>query len=59
MRNATYFKTYILFSIVYLIVLFLGYQNLDLFLKPVLIPLLGFGVYFHRPFPSKNILLTA
>ncbi|MFH6996819.1 lysoplasmalogenase [Flavobacterium sp. FlaQc-57] len=59
MRNATYFKTYIVFCIVYLIVLFLGHQNLDLFLKPVLIPLLGFGVYFHRPFPSKNVLLTA
>jgi uncharacterized membrane protein YhhN len=59
MRNATFFNIYIVFSILYLIVIFLGYQNLDLFIKPILIPLLGFGVYFHRKFPTKNILLTA
>ena len=59
MKNATFFKIYIVISILYLIVLFLGYQNLDLFLKPVLIPLLGFGVYFHQRFPTRNNLLTA
>ncbi|CAA9203089.1 hypothetical protein FLA105534_04417 [Flavobacterium bizetiae] len=59
MRNATFFKIYIAFSILYLIVLFTGHENLDLYLKPALIPLLGFGVYFHRKFPSKNILLSA
>ena len=48
MRNAVFFKIYIVFSILYLIVLFTGHENLDLFLKPALIPLLGFGVYFHR-----------
>ena len=59
MRNSTLFKIYVTFSIIYLLVLFLGYQNLDLFLKPILIPLLAFGVYFCRKFPSKNILLAA
>ncbi|UTN02395.1 lysoplasmalogenase [Flavobacterium bizetiae] len=59
MRNATFFKIYIAFSILYLIVLFTGHENLDLYLKPALVPLLGFGVYFHRKFPSKNILLSA
>lgn len=59
MRNATFFKTYIAFGLLYLLILLSGYQNLDLFLKPVLIPILGFGVYFYRKFPSKNILLTA
>ena len=59
MRNATFFKIYITFSILYLIVLFTGHENLDLYLKPALVPLLGFGVYFHRKFPSKNILLSA
>jgi len=59
MRNATFFKIYIAFSIVYLLVLLLGYENLDLFLKPALIPLLGFGVYFCRKFPIKNAVLTA
>jgi uncharacterized membrane protein YhhN len=58
MKNAIFFKIYIVFSIVYLIVLFRGNENLDLFLKPALIPLLGFGVYFHRKFPSRKILLT-
>ncbi|TDP00355.1 lysoplasmalogenase [Flavobacterium sp. 245] len=59
MRNATYFKIYSAFSIVYLLILFLGYENLDLFLKPLLIPLLSFGIYFYRNFPTKNILLLA
>lgn len=59
MRNHYFFKSFIVVSILYLIVLFLEYQNLDLFLKPVLVPLLGFGVYFHGKFPSKNILLGA
>ncbi|WP_426485632.1 lysoplasmalogenase [Flavobacterium sp. 2] len=59
MRNATYFKIYLAFCLVYLIVLLLGYENLDLFLKPILIPLLSFGIYFYRTFPTKNILLLA
>lgn len=59
MKNTIFFKIYIFFSILYLIILFLRHDNLDLFLKPALIPLLGFGVYFYRKFPSKNILLTA
>ncbi|MTH14532.1 lysoplasmalogenase [Flavobacterium sp. LC2016-01] len=59
MRNATYYKIYSAFSFIYLLILFLGYENLDLFLKPILIPLLSFGIYFHPNFPTKNILLLA
>lgn len=59
MRNAVFFKIYIVFSILYLIVLFIGHENLDLYLKPALIPLLGFGVYFHPKFLSRRILLNA
>lgn len=59
MRNSTLFKIYVVFSIFYLLLLFLGHQNLDWYLKPALIPLLAFGVYFYRKFPSKNILLAA
>lgn len=59
MRNAVFFKIYIVFSILYLIVLFTGHANLDLYLKPALIPLLGFGVYFHPKFLSRRILLNA
>ena len=59
MRNATLFKIYIAFSAVYLLILFLGHENLNFFLKPILIPILIFWVYFYQNFPTKNILLTA
>ncbi|WP_026729397.1 lysoplasmalogenase [Flavobacterium denitrificans] len=59
MRNATYFKIFIAFCFVYLLILILGYESFDLFLKPILIPLLSFGVYFYRSFPTKNMLLLA
>lgn len=59
MRNATYFKIYIAFCFVYLLIILLGYEQFDLFLKPILIPLLSFGVYFYRSFPTKKILLLA
>lgn len=59
MRNATFFKIYVTFCLFYLIVLFIGHESWDCFLKPALIPLLSLGVYFYRKFPSKNILLGA
>lgn len=59
MKNPLLLKIYIGFSTVYLLFLLSGYESYDLFLKPILIPLLGFGVYFHKKFPSKNTLLTA
>lgn len=58
MRNSSFYKIYIAFSILYLIILLSGYERFDLFLKPILIPILGFGVYFHRKFPTKNTLLS-
>ncbi|WP_316634675.1 lysoplasmalogenase [uncultured Flavobacterium sp.] len=59
MRNSTFFKIFIAFSAFYLFILFLGYESLNLFLKPLLIPVLSFEVYFYRKFPSKNTLLIA
>ncbi|MDQ6529157.1 lysoplasmalogenase [Flavobacterium sp. LHD-85] len=59
MRNSSFFKLYAVFSIVYLFILLLGYERFDLFLKPILIPIIGFGAYFYRKFPSQNILLAA
>lgn len=59
MKNTVFFKIYIVFSLSYLIILFLGYESLDCFLKPALIPLLSLGVYFNAKFPSQNILLSA
>lgn len=59
MKNTLFLKIYIGFSIVYLLILLSGYESFDLFFKPILIPLLGLGVYLHKKFPTKNILLTA
>ena len=59
MRNSSFFKIYLAFSIVYLIILLSGYERFDLFLKPILIPIIGFGAYFYRKFPTQNILLAA
>ncbi|AXB57360.1 lysoplasmalogenase [Flavobacterium fluviale] len=58
MRNSSFYKIYTAFSILYLIILLSGYERFDLFLKPILIPIIGFGVYFHRKFPTKNTLLS-
>ncbi|MBW1656054.1 lysoplasmalogenase [Flavobacterium quisquiliarum] len=59
MRNSSFFKLFIAFSIVYLAILVLGHERFDLFLKPILIPILGFTVYFYRKFPTQNTLLIA
>lgn len=59
MRNSYFFKIYIAFSIVYLIILLSGLERFDLFLKPILIPIIGFGAYFYRKFPTQNTLLVA
>ena len=58
MRNSSFYKIYTAFSILYLIILLSGYERFDLFIKPILIPIIGFGVYFHRKFPTKNTLLS-
>lgn len=59
MKNAVFFKIYIAFSFIYLLLLYLGYESLDCYLKPALIPLLIVGVYFSKKFPTKKILLMA
>lgn len=59
MRNSSFFKIYLAFSVIYLIILLTGHERYDLFLKPILIPIIGFGAYFYRRFPSQNILLAA
>lgn len=59
MRNSSFFKIYIAFSIVYLIILASGFERFDLFLKPILIPIIGFGAYFYRKFPTQSTLIAA
>lgn len=59
MKHTLFLKIYLVISIVYLIILFSGYEYLDLYLKPALIPLLGFAVYAYKRFPARNTILTA
>ena len=59
MKHTLFFKIYFFISIIYLLALLFGYEYLDLYLKPTLIPLLAFAVYAYKRFPSRNSLLTA
>jgi uncharacterized membrane protein YhhN len=59
MKHTLFFKIYLVISFFYLLILLSGYESLDLYLKPALIPLLGFGVYFYKWFPSRSTLLIA
>lgn len=59
MKQTLFFKIYFFISLIYLLALLFGYEHLDLYLKPALIPLLGFAVYAYKRFPSRNSLLTA
>lgn len=59
MKKTLFLKIYIGLSLIYLIILFFGYEYLNFYLKPLLIPLLAIGVYFSNKFPSKKIILTA
>ncbi|MBF4519303.1 lysoplasmalogenase [Flavobacterium sp. ANB] len=59
MKHTLFIKLYFVISLFYLLILYLGHENLDLYLKPILIPVLGFVVYLHERFPLRNTLLTA
>lgn len=59
MKSNTFLLSYIGFSIVYLLIILIGQEDVAWFLKPFLIPFLLFGVYFYDAFPSKKFLLTA
>jgi uncharacterized membrane protein YhhN len=59
MRTSLLLKIYLGFSFIYLLILLSENENLNCFLKPILIPLLGFGVVLYKDFPSKKNLLIA
>ncbi len=59
MKNEFFLKSYIGSSTLYLLIVFLGQEQLAWFMKPFLIPFLLLGVIFHGNFPSKKLLLTA
>ncbi|CAN1518901.1 COG3714 Predicted membrane protein [Flavobacteriaceae bacterium] len=59
MKTPLLLKTYIGFCIIYLSILFLNIEGFDLYLKPLILPILMVIVAFSENFPTKKILLTA
>ena len=54
-----YLKCYIIISVIYLLLLLLGYENIAWFLKPALVLALLFSVYNTLHFKTKNWLISA
>lgn len=59
MKNELLLKSYIGISVVYLLIILLGQEQIAWFLKPFLIPFLLLAVFFSGSFPTKNFLLIA
>lgn len=59
MKNALLSKIFIVFSIFYLSIILFGREDLALFLKPFLVPILILLVYKSENFKTKNILICA
>jgi uncharacterized membrane protein YhhN len=59
MKNECFLKSYIVLSILYLLIVFLGQEQIAWFIKPFLIPFLLLGVSLYNYFPSKKLLLAA
>jgi uncharacterized membrane protein YhhN len=59
MKTNLLLKTYLAFSALYLIILYLNLEEFDWYMKPLLLPILLFAVYLSDSFPTKKILLTA
>lgn len=59
MKTALLLKTYIGFTVLYLIILFLNIEGFDWYMKPLLLPILLVAVAVTESFPTKKILLMA
>jgi len=59
MKNELFLKSYIGISVIYLLIILLGQEQIAWFLKPFLIPFLLLAVFFSGSFPSKKFLLIA
>jgi uncharacterized membrane protein YhhN len=59
MKTYLLLKTYIGFTTLYLIILYLDLEGFDWYMKPVLLPILLMAVALSESFSSKKILLTA
>lgn len=59
MKSSLFLKIYIGFTLLYLATLFLHLEGFDLFMKPLLLPILIAAVVVTENFPTKKILLIA
>ncbi|TDD77330.1 lysoplasmalogenase [Flavobacterium caseinilyticum] len=59
MKSTSLLIPFIGFSLLYLLLIVLGREDIAWFFKPLLMPFLILAVYFHHRFTTKKILLTA
>ena len=59
MQSSLLLKTFIGFTIIYLSILFLNLEGFDIYMKPILLPILMGAVIVSESFSTKKILLTA
>jgi uncharacterized membrane protein YhhN len=59
MKSPLLLKTYIGFTALYLIILYLDLEGFNWYMKPILLPVLLAAVAVSKNFPTKKILLTA
>lgn len=59
MKSSLLLKTYLCFTTLYLIILYLDLEGFDWYMKPILLPILLAAVAVSENFASKKILLTA
>ena len=59
MKHNIKVKSFIGFSLVYLLLILFGWETIAWFLKPFLLPFLILTVYLHERFSTKKVLITA
>jgi uncharacterized membrane protein YhhN len=59
MKSSLLLKTYLCFTALYLIILYLDLDGFDWYMKPILLPILLAAVAVSENFTTKKILLTA
>ncbi|MFH6970986.1 lysoplasmalogenase [Flavobacterium petrolei] len=59
MKSNIILKRFIGFSLVYLLIILFGKEEIAWFFKPFLLPFLILAVYVHERFITKKVLLTA
>jgi uncharacterized membrane protein YhhN len=59
MKNQILIKTYIIFTLLYLTLLYFDFDGFDWYMKPLVLPILMATVAVSESFPTKKILLIA